>query len=268
MNKVLSFLFVAFFLVSCSEYQKALKSDDVAVKNEAANKMYEAGKYTKAIRLYEQIAPAYKGKPSAERMFYFYSMSLYKSEQYYLAGYQLENYSVTYPKSEKREEASFLAAECFYRLSPAFSLDQTDTQKALDKMQKFIDNYPNSEFLPKANACVKELREKQEKKAFEIAKQYHTIAGYRLEYTAAIRALDNFIADYPGTPYKEDALFLKFDATYQYAKNSVETKKSERFNSAKMAYNNLIKFNSNTKYKNDADKLLADIEQELQKYTK
>lgn len=268
MNKVFSFLFVAFFLMSCSEYQKALKSDDVAVKNEAANKKYEAGKYTKAIRLYEQIAPAYKGKPSAERMFYFYSMSLYKSKQYYLAGYQLENYSVSYPKSEKREEASFLAAECFYRLSPVYSLDQTDTDKALDKMQKFIDNYPNSEYLPKANQYVKELREKQEKKAFEIAKQYHTIAGYRLEYVSAIRALDNFVADYPGTPFKEDALFLKFDAAYQYAKNSIDSRKFERFSSAKAAYNNLIKFKSNTKYKEEADKILSDIEQELQKYTK
>ena len=45
MNKVVSFLFIAFLLISCSEYQKALKSDDVAIKNEAANKMYEAGKY-------------------------------------------------------------------------------------------------------------------------------------------------------------------------------------------------------------------------------
>lgn len=109
MSKVISFLFVALFLVSCSEYQKALKSDDVAVKNETAGKLYEAGKYTKAIRLYEQIAPAYKGKPSAERMFYFYSMSLYKSNQFYLAGYQLENFVATYPKSEKREECAFNA---------------------------------------------------------------------------------------------------------------------------------------------------------------
>ena len=41
MNKVVSFLFIAFLLISCSEYQKALKSDDVAVKSEAANKMYD-----------------------------------------------------------------------------------------------------------------------------------------------------------------------------------------------------------------------------------
>ena len=151
MKKFLALFAVIVFLSSCSEYQKALKSEDIAVKFVSATKMYEAKKYNKAIRLFEQIAPAYKGKPSAERMFYFYSMALYKSNQYYLAGYQLENFVATYPKSEKREEASFLASECFYKLSPVYSLDQTDTDKALEKVQKFIDTYPNSEYMTKAN---------------------------------------------------------------------------------------------------------------------
>lgn len=268
MNKLLSFLSLTILLVSCSPYQKALKSDDVAVKSEVANAMYDKGKYDKALRLYEQVAPAYKGKPTSEILFYNYSKSLYNTKQYYLAGYQFENFAVSYPKSDKREEASFLAAECFYKLSPVYSLDQTDTQKALDKMQKFIDNYPESQYLPKANACVKELREKQEKKAFEIAKQYHTIAGYRLEYNAALRALENFIADYPGTPHKEEALFLRFDAAYNLAKNSVGVKKSERFSFAKTTYNNLMKFKPNTKYKERADAILADIDKELQQFSK
>ncbi|MCL9770115.1 outer membrane protein assembly factor BamD [Flavobacterium sp. HXWNR69] len=264
MNKVVSFLFIALFLMSCSEYQKALKSEDVAVKNEAANKMYEAGKYMKAIRLYEQIVPAYKGKPSAERMFYFYSMSLYKTKQYYLAGYQLENFVATYPKSEKREEVAFYAAESFYKLSPSYSLDQTDTEKALDKMQRFIDMYPDSQFLPQANAYVKELREKLEKKAFEIAKQYNTISDYK----GALKALENFIADYPGTPFKEQALYYRFDSAYKLAVNSVESKKLERLIYAKSTYQNLIKHNSQTEFKEKADDMLAELELELQKYTK
>ena len=264
MNKVVSFLFIAFLLISCSEYQKALKSDDVAIKNEAANKMYEAGKYVKAIRLYEQIAPAYKGKPNAERMFYFYSMSLYKSKQYYLAGYQLENFVASYPKSEKREEAAFFAAECFYKLSPEYSLDQTDTNKALDKMQRFIDIYPESQFLPQANVYVKELREKLEKKAFEIAKQYNTISDFK----GALKAFENFLADYPGTPFKEQALFYRLDSAYKLAINSIESKKQERLTYAKNTYSNLIKHNAQTEYKDEADKMLAEVEQELQKYTK
>ncbi|MFD2909354.1 outer membrane protein assembly factor BamD [Flavobacterium ardleyense] len=264
MNKIFSVLLISVLFVSCSQYQKALKSEDIAVKTEVANKMYDAGKYTKAIRLYEQIAPAYKGKPSAERMFFFYANSLYKSKQYYLAGYQFENFAATYPKSEKRQEAAFLGAECFYRLSPVYSLDQTDTEKALDKLQRFIDTYPESQYLEQANSYVKELREKQEKKAFEIAKQYNTISDFK----GALKALENFISDYPGTPFKEEALYYRFDSAYKLAMNSVESKKQERLAYAKTTHMNLVKFNDGTEYKEKADKMLADIEKELQQFSK
>ena len=268
MNKFLGFLLLVLTVVSCSPYQKALKSDDVAVKSEMANTMFEKEKYSKAIRLYEQVAPVYRGKPQAERMFYFYSKALYNSKQYYLAGYQLENFVATYPKSEKREETAFLGAECYYKLSPIYSLDQTDSQKAIDKMQNFINTYPNSEYLPQANAYVKELMEKMEKKAFEIAKQYNTIADYRLEYDVAIKALDNFIADYPGTPYKEEALFYKLDSAHKLAINSIDSKKEERLKFAKTTYDNLIKFKSDTEFKEKADDILASIDKELQQFSK
>jgi len=264
MNKFLSLLLVLLLSLACSPYQKALKTEDIAMKSEVANSMYEKGKYAKAIRLYEQIAPAYKGKPSAERMFFFYSNALYKSKQYYVAGYQFENFVASYPKSEKKEEAAFLAADCFYKLSPEYSLDQADTQKALDKMQRFIDIYPNSQYMPQANACVKELREKQEKKAFEIALQYNTISDYK----AALKTLENFIADFPGTPYKEQALYYRFDSAFQLAINSVENKKEERLLYAKTTYSNLIKFNANTSFKDKADTMLAQIEKELQQFSK
>ena len=102
------YLFVLVILISsCSDFQKALKSEDTSIKFIEATKMYEAKKYAKALRLFEQIAPAYKGKPQAERMFYMYAQSLYKTEQYYLAGYQFESFVASYPKSEKIEESSF-----------------------------------------------------------------------------------------------------------------------------------------------------------------
>ncbi len=201
MKKFFALFAVIVFLSSCSEYQKALKSEDVAVKFVSATKMYDAKKYGKAIRLFEQIAPAYKGKPQAERMFYMYSQSLYKTEQYYLAGYQFESFVSSYPKSEKIEEASFLGAKSFTFLSPVYSLDQTDTYKAVDKLQNYIDSYPEGQNLAEANLLAKNLREKLEKKAFENAKIYHTISDYK----AAMVAFDNFLINFPGTPYKEKA---------------------------------------------------------------
>jgi len=264
MKKFLTlFAFVVLFS-SCSEYQNALKSEDVAVKFDMATKMYEANKYGKAIRLFEQIAPAYKGKPSAEKMFYMYSQSLYKTNQYYLAGYQFENFASSYPRSEKIEEASFLGAKCFSKLSPVYSLDQIDTYKAVEKLQNFIDVYPESQYLTEANTIAKALREKLEMKAYENAKIYNTISDYK----ASMVAFDNFIIEFPGTPYKEAALFYKLDSAFKLAINSVPSKMEERLNNAKAAYSTLIKHKADTKYKSEADEMLARIETDLKQFSK
>lgn len=264
MKKFLALFAVVLFLSSCSEYQKALKSEDVAVKFASATKMYEAKKYGKAIRLFEQIAPSFKGKPSSQKMFYMYSQSLYKTKQYYLSGYQFESFVASYPKSEKVEEASFLGAKSFTFLSPVYSLDQSDTNKAIDKLQNYIDTYPDGPNLTEANNLVKGLREKLEKKAFENAKIYHTISDYK----AAMVAFDNFIINFPGTPYKEKALYYKLDSAYLLAINSIPSKMAERLENAKIAYTVLIKFKADSQYKGKADEMLARIETDLKQYSK
>jgi len=267
MARYLYVLLIAFTLTSCSQFQKALKSDDIKVKYEVAEKLYEKGKYSKAIRLFEQIAPSYRGKAQAEKMFYMYAQALYKTKQYYTAGYQFESFTAGYPRSEKIEEASFLGAKSYYFLSPRFSLDQNDTYKALDKMQAFINNFPNSQLMPEANQLVKELREKLEKKAYEIALQYHKTGEYFGDYNAAIKAFDNFIIDFPGTSLKEDALYYKFDSAYRLAINSIPGKMQARLLDAKSHYVSLMKFKSDTKYKKEADESLAKIDAELQKFS-
>jgi len=264
MNKfIYSFLLVA-LLTSCSEYQKAIKSEDPAVKLTAATNKYEAGKYTKAIRLFEQIAPVYRGKPDAENLFYMFAQSYYKTKQYYLAGYQFESFASLYPKSKNAEEASFLSAKSYSELSPVYTLDQGDTDKAITKMQDFINKYPNSAHLAEANEVTKMLQQKLEKKAFEIAKQYNTVSDYK----AAIKALDNFLGDFPGTIYKEKALYYKLDSNYQLAINSIPSKMEERLNDAKAAYNSLMKYKADTEYKNTADNMLVKIEKDLQQFQK
>lgn len=269
MNKLLSCLLLIVIFTSCNEYQKAIKSDDVALKYAEGTKQYEKGNYSKSIRLFEPIISTYKGKPQAERMFYQYANSHYilakkVNAYYYTAAYQFENFVSSYPKSDKREEAAFFAAKSYSLVSPTYSLDQTDTNKAIEKLQIFIDSYPDSQYLTEANSIVKDLKVKLEKKSFEVAKLYNSVSNYK----SAIVALDNFISDFPGTPFKEDALFYKLDSTYKLAINSVEYKMEERLIEAKNAYNNLIKFKADTKYKKNADIMLDNIDKELQQFSK
>ncbi|MGL2964688.1 outer membrane protein assembly factor BamD [Flavobacterium sp. RSB2_4_14] len=264
MKNVLYLFVLVLFVSSCSDFQKALKSEDISVKFIEATKMYEAKKYTNAIRLFDQIAPAYKGKPQAERMFYMYAQSLYKTKQYYLAGYQFESFVSSYPKSEKVEESAFLGAKCFSELSPVYSLDQTDTYKAIDKLQDFIDIYPESANVAEANVLVKALREKLELKAYENAKTYNNISDYK----AAMVAFDNFIINFPGTPYKEEALFYKLDSAYNLAINSIPMRMEERLITAKAAYMGFVKYYSDSEYKPKADEMLARIENDLKQFSK
>lgn len=265
MKKVFFFLLVALSFTSCSEYQKALNKDDVTQKYYMGEKMYEQGKYNKAIRLFEQIAPGYRGKPQAEKMFYMYAKSSYEMNQFGMAAHLFERFIGGYPNSEKIEEAWFLVGKSYANLSPRYSKDQIDTYKAIEKLQEFINRFPESEYAESANQIIISLNQTIEKKYFEIAKQYNTIAGYTRDYNAAIVALDNFLIDYPGTIYTEDALYYKFDSLYHLAVNSISSRKKERLEQAKSAYDALVRFEAESKYKDQINKMIEEINQELQK---
>ena len=249
---------------SCSEYQKVLKEDDTKKKYEMAEALYNEGDYKRAIRLYDQIVPNYIGKPQGERVIYFYADSYYQEEQYYQSAYQFERFSSSYPRSEKAEEASFLGAKSEYLTSPKYSLDQSDTNEAIDRLQAFINTYPESAYLEEANGMVQELRAKLDKKSFEIAKQYNTVS----DYFASIKSFELFLKDNPGSEYREDALFYKFTAEYNLAINSIYSKREERLNDALTTYNLLKKDYEGGAYMEKADDMIADINNELEQFSK
>lgn len=225
-------------LTSCSEYQKLLTGEDFAKKYKVAETYYNQGEFRKANRLFEQVIPKYRGKPQSERLIFFFADSYYQIKDYYLSSYQYENFIKSYPKSDRIEEAYFKAAKSYYAMSPKYSLDQEDSYTAIEKLQIFINRYPASEYSKEANQLIAELQTKLERKDFEISKQYFTIRDYK----AAIEACTNFIASYPGTKFREEALFVKFEASYVIAMNSISTKKLERLQELNQQYETIARY--------------------------
>lgn len=264
MKKLIYILVIAITFSSCNEYQKALKNEDIAVKFKLGSELFDAGKFSKANRLFTQIAPKYRGKPQAEKLMYMYSKTFYEMREYYNANYQMERFVSAYPNSEKVEEIAFLGAKSYYHIPPVYSKEQKETVLAIEKLQGFINSFPESSYLPEANTMVKELDFKLEKKAYEIAKQYHTIAPHNRDYEAAIKAFDNFIIDFPGTSFKEDAMFYRLDSAYQLAMNSVEWKKEERIKKAIALYNSFKSRFKESSYIEEINKMNEDLI-ELQK---
>jgi len=262
MSIKISKLFVVIIICisfSCSEFQKALKDDDIKKKYDLAEKYYENQDFRRASRLFEQIKPKYRGKPQGERISFFYANCLLNTKKYLLSAFEFESFVKAYPMSEKAEDASYLSAYSYYKLSPVHNLDQKETRDAVEKLQGFINNYPNSEKMSSANDLVQELRIKLEYKAFQIAKQYNTIRDYK----SAIIILNDFISDYPGTPYREDALYYLLDSSFELAINSIESKKLNRLRDVKKIYDELLEIYPESKYKEKSNKLIELIDSEI-----
>lgn len=262
MKKFLYILIVLISFSSCGEYQKALRTEDIATKFKLGTELFDAGKFAKANRLFVQIVPNYRGKPQAQKLMYMYSKSFYEMEDYYLAGYQFERFTNAYPKSEKIKEAAFLSVKSYYMLSPVYTKDQKDTVEAIEKLQLFINTYPKSEYIDQANNMVKELDFKLEQKSFSIAKQFNTISDYK----ASIKSFDNFLLEYPGSSLREDAIFHRMDAAYKLAINSVEYKKEDRLKSAQSYISSFVNAFSGSENIEQASQMLQEVNNQLQSY--
>lgn len=269
MKSIFPIIFSFFFFVSCNEYQKVLKNTDVKAKYELAEKYYNEGDFKRSNRIFEQIAPKYIGKPQGERVLFFFADTYFKTNNFYLAGYQFERFIKSYPKSDKIQEATYLEARSYYELSPKYSLDQTDTDKALNKLQNFINTYPNSEFFAEANVLAQELTTKKEKKEIQIAKQFDKLGEFQFQILiSAISALDNFITDNPGSEYREEAFFYRMKAASNLAFNSTTSRMEGRLSEAMEAYNALMKSYPDTKYSKEAIAIFNKMEKEMKGFKK
>ena len=267
MKKIVYILLLAVTISSCSEYQKALKSEDVKTKLDLGTKLFEAGKFTKAEKLFKQVVPKYRGKPQAERLIFMSAMCSYELKDYHISGYHLDRFENSYPQSEKAEQASFLSAKSYYMLSPVYSKEQGETIDALESFQLFINKYPDSQYLAEANTLIKELDFKLEKKAFEIAKQYNKIAYFESsDYEAAIKAFDNFLVDHPGTSFREEAMFYRLDSAFKLAINSIKNKKQKRLGIAQGFYNTFHKYYPNSERTEEVVAMNEEMQIQLQQF--
>ncbi|PQJ13909.1 outer membrane protein assembly factor BamD [Nonlabens tegetincola] len=258
MKQIVLIFFIFLVLVSCGPYQKALKSDDPNVKVSMIDTLMKKEKYSKSIDLFEQIIPLYRGTDSAAPMAIKYAKALYGDRRYLSSAYQFERFVTSHPLDNNVEEAIFLGAKSYYHMSPVYSKDQSETNTALVKLQDYINAYPEGKYNEEANVLVAELREKLDRKAYEIAKQYHHRGGIYIK--AAIAGFENFIIDHPGSNYLDDAHYYLFESQYIYAVNSFENLIPERLALAKKYYNNFARRFPNSEYKEDAQEIMAEIE--------
>ncbi len=260
---ILVSLLLILVLPACDGYNKVLKSTDLDYKYKKALEYYNEGKYYKAYPLIEELVAIYRGQKRSEKLYYLYAYCDFYLEDYLLASHRFEEFTKTFPTSKYTEECAFMSAYCKYKMSPKFSLDQTNTYEAIGGLQLFIDRYPQSSRVDSCNKLIHELEMKLEKKYYEGARQYLKMR----QYNAAVVTYNNILNDFPDTKYKEQIYFDIFRAKYELVTRSVDEKKLERIKDAKEAYVNFVDRFPQSKLIKEAETYYKHLEEIKKKLT-
>ena len=246
---------------SCNDYEKVLKSDDVNFKFTNANQYFEKKQFAKANVLYEGLLPVMRGTKNFEPLYFKYSYSSYFLKDYTSASYHFKNFVDYFPGSKDADEAEFMHAVCLYKMAPKASLEQTNTIKAMEALQSYINTHPDSKKIVESNVMMDEMRRKLEVKEASAAKLYFDISQYK----AATIAYKTIIQNYPESVNSDYYQLMIAKANYYFAKASVVEKQEERFMNTIDAIKEFKDNYSKSKYNQEADKYFLQANNYLKK---
>ncbi|MGB0887488.1 MAG: outer membrane protein assembly factor BamD [Vicingaceae bacterium] len=253
---------IAVLSASCSKYQAILKSSDLDLKYEAAIKYYDDERYDRAVVLFEELIPLFRGTDRSEIVYYNYAYCNYQLDLLYAASYHFKKFATNFPSSKHAQECLFMYAYTNYLLSPKPTLDITETKKGIEALQLFINTYPQHALVDSSNVLMDRLRNKLEEKSYLNSKQYYKI----FKYKSAIISIANTLLDFPDSKYREELTFLTFKSHYYLAENSIKKKKLERINNSIDAYYTFVDSYKESKYLKEAQTLFTKLAKMKEEY--
>lgn len=258
-------ILLVLILSSCSEFNRVVKEGTIEEKDALADKLYDKKDYVRAVTLYEDLLSFYRGKVESEDIYLKYSYCYYGMGQYELAAYHFKNFTENFFNSKHTEECYYRYVSCLYLDALPYQLDQSNTTKAISEIQFFLNQYPNTIYKDYCNNHIDELRRSLMNKSYQAGLLYFKME----DYLAALVTFKNTIRDYPDIGNKEEIEFMIVQSSYLYAKNSVEEKKEERYNSVFTECKEYYKNNTSTSAHFDQVKTFEEkAKTDLEKYKK
>lgn len=190
-----------------------------------AMELFEDESYDKAIIEFEAIILQFPGSEYIDKSQFYLAQSRFNRKEFILAASEFSRLIRSMPASSFVPEAQFMLAECYYQLSPRFSLDQRFTKQAVQEFQAFIDIFPADKRVAEAESKIVELNTKLAEKDFNSAVIYEKLEYYN----AAVLYYDNILMTYHDTPFAPRASYNKINVLINREKNTEALKEIENF---------------------------------------
>ncbi|MBR5820940.1 MAG: outer membrane protein assembly factor BamD [Alistipes sp.] len=257
MKQLFSYLLTAFalvlFLCQCAGINALIKEGDPEQIYTKALEYYNKEKWSRASTLLESVAPVYMGTAREDTIAFYNAHCKYKNTDYDTASQLLDDFRRRFGRSAFIEDAEGMYADCFYRMSPGPTRDQTITSKAIIAINEFISRYPESEKVEDFQKINAELTQRLHDKTYLNAYTYYKVGRYK----SAIVALKNALRTYPESSHREEIMFLIVDSSYRLAENSIASKQTDRYLAMLDSYLSFCEEYPESKHRKQVDRWAA-----------
>lgn len=199
------------FAAGCAAF-RAQRSEPLSVDVawQKAKNLYAREKYVRAQTVLKDIVLNYSGSAIIDSAQFYLALTSFQTEDYLVAADEFRKVAEQYPSSGLVGDALYYEARCYYEVSPPYPLDQTNTNKALQDFQRFLEEYPTHPLADSGYHYLDLTRTKLARKVYSAATLYF---GLR-EYASAVLYADAVLDNYYDTPLAEPAQFLKARSFY------------------------------------------------------
>jgi len=254
----IKFLILALFtllLAACGEYNKILKSSDPELKYTYAKKYFDEKKYGRTITLLEEIQMSFAGRAKEQEILYLLAQAYFNDKDYISATSRYTRYFTKFPKGDYTESARFNAAYGLYLDSTDVRLDQSNTIRALEGFQGFLEYYPQSEKAKEAERYMLQMQSRLAQKELNAAKLYYNL-GYFMgnNYESCVITAKEALKNYSFPPYGEEFQILIIRSKFDEAELSYDERKPVRYRNVMDEHFNYMNMYPEGKYVQESSK--------------
>lgn len=201
-KNLLLLTFLSLFILSCGsgKLKPNLPAEERMIY---AMKKFDDGDYLDAKTEFRIIVLNFSGQNIVDKAQYYLAECHLYLKEYILAIAEYEKLIRMFPNSEFADDAQFKIGVANYKLSPKYSLDQSYTLKAIEELQKFNEEYPQSEFVAESFELMKKCREKLARKEYKNGDLYRKLTLY----DSAVIYFETVLNSYYDTKYAKDAQY-------------------------------------------------------------
>ena len=182
-----------------------------------------------------------------------------ENNEFLLAANEYERFTKIYRADPRIAQVNFEWAETYAMMSPAPPLDQSDTKRAIQEFQLFIDRFPGDSLVTEAQERIVELRTKLAEKQYLTAQLYER----RELYEAAALSFESVFDLYPDTPWAQPALVGAIKMYIAFSDQSIELRQPERLRSAIKNYDRLVQIFEPGDYHKEAESYYEEAQAKL-----